>query len=205
MRFYFKLILVLIITQIQSISYSYAQKIHFSYLTTKDGLSQNRVRTIIKDKYGFMWFGTWNGLCRYDGYSFKVYKNIPNDNHSIASNRIHYLYKDSNGDLWIETFRSVICRYQYETDNFIRFKPAQLPKAIRDSVNRQQNLAKINSLATELQQKIGLFELSQTKENIVFKVNPNNEGGINDNNVNCVYKDNEGILWLGTTTITDCP
>ncbi|WP_367284684.1 hybrid sensor histidine kinase/response regulator transcription factor [Arcicella rosea] len=200
MRFYFKLILVLTITQIQSISYPYAQKIHFSYLTTKDGLSQNRVRTIIKDKYGFMWFGTWNGLCRYDGYSFKVYKNIPNDNHSIASNRIHYLYKDSNGDLWIETFRSVICRYQYETDNFIRFKPAQLPRAIRDSVNRQQNLAKINSLATELQQKIGLFELSQTKENIVFKVNPNNEGGINDNNVNCVYKDNEGILWLGTTT-----
>src|SRR5688500_13670305 len=82
----------------------HAQKPNFDYLTVKDGLAQNTVSSIVKDKYGFMWFGTWNGLCRYDGYNFKVYSTIPGDSTSIANNRIHYIYKDREGTLWITTF-----------------------------------------------------------------------------------------------------
>ncbi|WP_109745089.1 hybrid sensor histidine kinase/response regulator transcription factor [Arcicella aurantiaca] len=173
---------------------------YFSYLTTKDGLSQNRVRAIVKDRYGFMWFGTWNGLCRYDGYKFKIYKNHPKDLRSIASNRIHYIYKDTSGDLWIETFPSIICRYNYQSDDFTRFKSSQLPKSIRDSTKRQLSLIKIQHLAPELRKTVGLFDLSPTKENIVFNLKPSTEGGLNDNNINCVYKDDDAVLWLGTTT-----
>src|ERR1044072_8366484 len=95
-----------------------AQKLSFEYLTVKDGLAQNTVQSIVKDKYGFMWIGTWNGLCRYDGYTFKVYSTIPGDSTSIANSRIHHIYKDSTGTLWITSFANNISRYNYETDNF---------------------------------------------------------------------------------------
>jgi ligand-binding sensor domain-containing protein len=53
------------------------QKIKFTHLTTDDGLSQSTARCILKDKYGFIWFGTYDGLNRYDGYNFTIYRNIP--------------------------------------------------------------------------------------------------------------------------------
>lgn len=177
-----------------------AQKRNFEYLTVKDGLSQNTVQSIVKDNYGFMWFGTWNGLCRYDGYKFRVYNTIPGDKSSLANNRIHHIYKDSKGTLWIATFNSFICRYNYKTDDFTRFRPNQLPKAIRDSTDRLRNLAVFKTSAAELRSQIGEFQLSPTKEHIVFQVKPNMQGGLNDANVYCVYKDNSDILWVGTST-----
>jgi len=48
--------------------------LRFQYLTTDEGLAQNTVDCIFQDSYGFMWFGTWNGLCRFDGYNFGTFK-----------------------------------------------------------------------------------------------------------------------------------
>lgn len=176
------------------------QNSNFEYLTVKDGLPQSTVRTIAKDKYGFVWFGTWNGLCRYDGHQFRVYQTIPGDSTSIGNNRIHYIYKDGKGVLWIATFNSFICRYNYKTDNFTRFKTNQVPKAIRDSTNRLRSLAVFKKYADFLKLHVGPFKPSQTREHIVFQTTANSGGGLNDNNVNCVYFDDSGILWLGTAT-----
>lgn len=175
-----------------------AQKLSFEYLTVKDGLAQNTVQSIVKDKYGFMWFGTWNGLCRYDGYEFRLFTTVPGDSTSIANNRIHYIYKDNNGTLWIATFNSFICRYNYQTENFTRFKPLQLPQAIRDSANRLRNMPVFTTYAEDLKRQIGAFQLSPTKEHIIFQTKTGGPGSTNDNNVYCLYKDDEGILWLGT-------
>lgn len=178
----------------------HAQKLNFEYLTVKEGLPQNTVRSIVKDKYGFMWFGTWNGLCRYDGYTFKVYRTIPGDTTSIANSRIHHIYKDSYGALWVTSFANNISRYNYETDNFTRFKADLLPRSIRDSTNRINSLRTLEKNSAFLLQHLGPYHLSETKEHFVFETTPNTEGGINDNNVNCVYLDDHGILWLGTST-----
>ncbi len=113
-----------------------AQPVTFEYITAKNGLPQSTVLGIVKDKYGFMWFGTWNGLCRYDGYTLKIYRTIPGDTTSLSSSRIHYLYKDREGTLWVSVFNQVVCRYNYTTDNFTRFKLSSLPQPFRDSVNR---------------------------------------------------------------------
>lgn len=177
----------------------HAQKLNFEYLTVKEGLPQNTIGSIVKDKYGFMWFGTWNGLCRYDGYHFKVYRTIPGDTTSLGNSRIHHIYKDSAGNLWITSFNSH-SRYNYETDNFTRFKTDPLPPVIRDSAKRINNLRSLEKASGTLQQYIGPYHLSQTKEHFVFETTPNTEGGINDNNVNCVYLDDQDILWLGTAT-----
>jgi signal transduction histidine kinase/ligand-binding sensor domain-containing protein/DNA-binding response OmpR family regulator len=198
MRIFFKIFLFLAL--LFSGEYIVGQKINFEYLTVKDGLPQSTVRTIVKDKYGFMWFGTWNGLCRYDGNKFKVYQTIPGDSTSIGNNRIHYIYKDGKGILWIATFNSFICRYNYKTDNFTRFKTNQVSQVIQDSTNRLRSLTVFKKYVNFLKLHIGPFEPSQTKEHIVFQTNANSEGGLNDNNVNCVYLDDSKILWLGTAT-----
>lgn len=175
-----------------------AQPVTFEYITAKNGLPQSTVLGIVKDKYGFMWFGTWNGLCRYDGYTLKIYRTIPGDTTSLSSSRIHYLYKDREGTLWVSVFNQVVCRYNYTTDNFTRFKLSSLPQPFRDSVNRLRSLDIFTHSKDFIQKVIGPFHLSESKESMLFETPVDGHGSLNDNNVNSVYRDNEGILWVGT-------
>ncbi len=80
----------------------------FETLTINDGLSQGFVSSIIQDKMGLMWFGTNDGLNRYDGYKFIVYYHSPSDSTSLADNEINCLYEDSKQRLWIGTQHSGI-------------------------------------------------------------------------------------------------
>ena len=75
----------------------------FTHLTTNDGLSQSNVTAILQDRRGFMWFATRDGLNRYDGNTFVVYKHNPNDPDSLSANFIQDLMEDDQGYLWIAT------------------------------------------------------------------------------------------------------
>ncbi len=75
----------------------------FHQYTTSNGLSHNFVDCIIKDSKGYMWFGTWNGLNRFDGYEFVSYKSNSLDTNSISNNFIYDLCEDDFGNLWIGT------------------------------------------------------------------------------------------------------
>ena len=77
--------------------------LRFTHLTTNDGLSQGYVVSILQDRRGFMWFATRDGLNRYDGNTFVVYKNEPDDPGSLSSNFIQDLIEDDHGALWIAT------------------------------------------------------------------------------------------------------
>lgn len=81
--------------------------IRFQYLTTNEGLAQNTVDCIFQDSKGFMWFGTWNGLCRYDGYTFKTFQKI-NQQKELPDNFVRSLTEDRSGNLWIGTAQGVI-------------------------------------------------------------------------------------------------
>lgn len=76
------------------------QDLVFHHLTTKDGLSNNNVRAILRDKYGFLWIATESGLNRYDGNDFKVYKVKAHDKHSLAYNNILGIAEDGHGNIW---------------------------------------------------------------------------------------------------------
>lgn len=75
----------------------------FTRLSTENGLSQTTITSIAQDTTGFMWFGTWDGLNRYDGYTFTVFRQSPHDNTSISNNSIRAIFVDSQGRLWIGT------------------------------------------------------------------------------------------------------
>ena len=94
-----KLRFIFLVTLIFFSIISQAQKptIKFTTISTKDGLSQVSVTSVLQDSRGFMWFGTRDGLNRYDGYKFRVYKNIPGDANSISFNFITSLFEDAKG------------------------------------------------------------------------------------------------------------
>ncbi len=92
----------------------------FTHLTTNDGLSQGYVTAILQDRRGFMWFATRDGLNRYDGNAFVVYKNNPNDPGSLGSNFIQDLIEDDHGYLWIAT-NTGVNKFDPTTERFTRY------------------------------------------------------------------------------------
>jgi ligand-binding sensor domain-containing protein len=104
-----------------SVNYGQPRDLRFKHITVEDGLSQNWVKAIIQDRYGFMWFGTGgNGICRFDGYEFKAYKNEPGNVNTLVSNSINALYERVNGQLWVATAKGISI-YNRDKDIFTRF------------------------------------------------------------------------------------
>ncbi|HEY4338285.1 MAG TPA: two-component regulator propeller domain-containing protein, partial [Puia sp.] len=97
------------------------QPVKFEHISTNLGLSQSSVLCIFQDSRGFMWFGTRDGLDRYNGYEFTVYKNVPNDPKTISNNFITGITEDGNGDLWIATWGGGVNRYDHTKDRFIHY------------------------------------------------------------------------------------
>ena len=97
-------------------------KLIFDRITSENkimrkGLSQNTVYSILQDQYGYMWFGTWDGLNKYDGYEFTIY----NKNNGLSNETIHVLFEDENGNLWIGTENGLNC-YERNNGEFKIFK-----------------------------------------------------------------------------------
>lgn len=95
----FSIILSLIISSTNF--YAQTDKFIFNHFTSENGLSQNFVSCILQDQKGFMWFGTKDGLNRFDGYEFKIFRNNPFDSTTISGNSVTALFEDKNGNLWI--------------------------------------------------------------------------------------------------------
>ncbi|XHR95514.1 two-component regulator propeller domain-containing protein [Mucilaginibacter sp. UC70_90] len=76
-------------------------------LGLKDGLSNSEVRCIFQDHSGYMWFGTYDGLNRFDGYDFRIYRNQPEKQHSIIHNFINCIAEDAANNLWVGTRQGI--------------------------------------------------------------------------------------------------
>jgi two-component system sensor histidine kinase ChiS len=92
--------------------------LHFEHLTIDQGLSDNGVFGILQDVRGFMWFGTQDGLNKYDGYGFTVYKNDPLDSTSIGINNIPEIFEDRSGTLWVRTPSRYLGMFDRVTEKF---------------------------------------------------------------------------------------
>ncbi|MEK6154079.1 two-component regulator propeller domain-containing protein [Flavobacteriaceae bacterium 3-367] len=92
----------------------------FRQLGMEDGLSQSSITCILKDRRGFMWFGTEDGLNRYDGTDFTVFRPVPNEHRSISNGYINALVEDTKGTLWVGT-KNGLNRYDPERGNFTRY------------------------------------------------------------------------------------
>jgi signal transduction histidine kinase/ligand-binding sensor domain-containing protein/DNA-binding response OmpR family regulator len=135
---------------IGSASYPQQDILKFKKLTSNDGLSQNFVSTILQDKNGFMWFGTKDGLNRYDGYEFKVYRYNPFDTTSLSGNFISAVFEDSKGRLWVAS---------KTLDLFIPEKDAFKRIVLKIPTNKTDNTINVSKITSITEDKNGLIWL----------------------------------------------
>lgn len=198
------ILLVCLISTRGTLSAQYLD-LKFEHIGFSQGLPQSTIHGIAKDKYGFMWFGTWAGLCRYDGYNFKVYRFDPRNNRSINSNRIHNIIMDSNKELWILTFKGdEFCRYNYERDDFERIPVEKVSKKFRDLINRFRHYTSVNVSFGGFKwlldyEKNALYrqQISSGKKTY-YDSNPSDKWSLTDKYVVDIYKDDQNIFWAGT-------
>lgn len=100
---------------------STAKQFYFKKYQVEKGLSHNSVWCILQDSYGFMWFGTTDGLNRFDGQRFIVYKNDIQDPNSLGNNYVQALFEDNHNNIWVGT-NSGIYIYDRNSENFTHFK-----------------------------------------------------------------------------------
>lgn len=216
-----RLLLLLFTFICASVSMAFSQNTHlrFDHLNVESGLSQNSVEGIVKDKYGFMWFSTYQGLCRWDGYKFKVYRADPSNPKALKNRRVQLLYKDSAGDIWAGSPDTLVCRYNYLTDDFTRFSKTKAPGQIVYSLDRMRSthfnyietsntIWRVNQSCNALMGELPsnrikfLYQLTQqdkaTGQYVIYNTNYFNKWAINDETVFCIYLDDNEMFWAGT-------
>lgn len=99
---------------------SYAEYFNFRHYGVEDGLPSNTIRSLTQDSHGFMWFGTENGLSRFDGLHFKNFNYIPADTTSLGNNYIYSLFEDTQNTLWIGTVNGLYI-YNPDFESFSHF------------------------------------------------------------------------------------
>lgn len=100
---YTRLVMIIIILLLQIDHLSANPKLNIKNISLPEGLSNSDVYDIIQDKYGFLWVATQDGLNRYDGYNFKIFKSVPGNPNSLIDNRVWAVEEDKSGNLWIAT------------------------------------------------------------------------------------------------------
>lgn len=179
--------------------------VQFTNLTIDDGLSENSVICILQDRKGFLWFGTGDGLNRYDGHQFKIYKHDPDNPHSIGSNYILAVFEDHNGDLWIGTWQGGLNKYNRENDTFTRFlNDPDDPYSLSDNsalsiYQDSKGILWIGTIAGGINQyHKGDGEKSPEEYFAHYKHDPNNPNTLSNNVVTTIAEGPSGELWIGT-------
>ncbi|MGM0589621.1 MAG: two-component regulator propeller domain-containing protein [Bacteroidota bacterium] len=144
--------------------YAY-QSYKMVHLSTDDGLSQNLVFDMEQDHQGFIWIGTKDGLNRFDGYRFKIFRNNPSDSTSISSNYVTFIKEDSDNNIWVVTRPGGLHFYDRFNDRFIQInKRVDAPRAYFSATFR--GLRGSASTGWWLATTKGLYHLSSDKSKI---------------------------------------
>jgi len=187
-----------------------SQNLQFEHLSTAQGLSHNNVKCIFQDSRGFLWFGTQNGLNRYDGYTFKVFKHDPQDSTTISNNFIWKIYEDHSQTLWIGTANG-LNKFDHATETFTRYlhdsnNPHSLSGDIVKAIYEDRaGMLWIGTWGTT--PEIGLNKLDrQTGEFTLYQHHCNIPNILYENAIWFILEDHAGSkalsgnLWMGTQT-----
>ena len=180
-------------------AYPQSQHLTFEHIGTAQGLSQSNVLCTLQDSRGFMWFGTREGLNRYDGYIFTVFTNNVQDNKSLSNNFVNDIVEDPSGFLWIGTWGGGLDRYDRRTNQFTHFR--HIPG---DTASLSSNL--VVTLLCDSRGIIwvgtedgGLNRMDPSSGHFAhFFHDPADKKSLGDNNVKNLFEDAEHNIWVGT-------
>ncbi len=188
--------------------------VKFQNLTVQDKLPSHRVLCVCQDQRGFMWFGTEEGLCRYDGHDFVEFFADINDPYSLKNHAVRSITEDLFGNLWIGTDGGGLHYFDQKT---WRFHSYPLPyQPLDDEHSKPGHIYAILRTTNEQfwigSYGQGLYQLPfyKSPENIIEKctngdasgiihiIPDDTQTGLHDINVFCLYEDKEGTIWIGT-------
>ncbi|MGD2205834.1 MAG: GAF domain-containing protein, partial [Anaerolineae bacterium] len=175
--------------------------VEFRQLTIEDGLSQSTINCIVQDRRGFMWFGTQDGLNRYDGYDFRIYEHDGDDPHGLSANWVEHCYRDRQDRLWFVTDDGVLHRYDPALDRFDRY-----PLEVEDP--HRQGAGNVRTLLGDSAGRLwigtygsGLVKYDPDLDRLVYyrdELDDPAHDSPHDNKVYTAYVDRSGTLWFGT-------
>lgn len=178
------------------LAYSQNQDFRFAHLTTDNGLSQSNITCILQDRKGFMWFGTFNGLNRYDGYEFEVFHYRPNDSQSLSHNYISMLFEDHNGYLWVGTSDG-LNRYNRQMHSFKSYKHQDNnPNSISD--NQIETIFEDSKGRLWIGTRNGGLALfhPENESFIHYFHDENDKKSLSSNFIRVLFEDSDGNLWI---------
>ncbi len=174
------------------------QALKFKRLSVEDGLSQSTVNSVLQDKQGFIWIATSDGLNKYDGYEFKVYKHNSEDKNSLSHNLVTSVYEDEAGMLWIGSYGG-LNKFDPLTETFVAY---QHDEADANTLSHDQ-------VSVIAQDEAGFLWIG-TRGGGVNKFDPlteqfthylhdeENPNSLSYDHISSIVQDKEGILWVGT-------
>lgn len=174
-----------------------AQPFYFDRYSSDGGLSSAVISDIVQDSTGFLWIGTQDGLNRFDGYNFQVYKNTPGQESSLNDNLIRSLHVDKNGTLWVGT-RKGVARYNPVADNFTRLPGILFGHQNNDKVRVQKILSDKRNHIWIAMQENGIFHYNPKNQKYKhFHTQADKRFQINSNLINGLeYDPTADILWF---------
>lgn len=176
-----------------------AGRLHARMLSIADGLPHPTVYGIARDPFGFLWLGTLEGLARYDGHRFVVYRPDPTNPNAPASGQIDTLYTDRAGMLWVGTLASGLNRYDPRDEQFTLYRhdpadPTSLSSdAVRAIAEDAAGALWVGTLGG------GLNRLDRATGRFTrYRHDPDDPYSLSDDHVAAIVDDGRGGLWVAT-------
>ncbi len=177
------------------------QRISFDYLGPQHGLSQNSILCMLEDQQGFIWFGTEDGLNRFDGYDFKIYSKDLKDSSSISYGIIWHIYEDNQERFWVGTRGGGLNLFDKKQDRFYRYQHhPDDPNSISHDIVRAVMEDRDGHIwvGTDYGLNRLKFKGPKTVEFEKFFHNQDDATTLSDDYIGTLYKDSHGDLWIGT-------
>ena len=173
--------------------------VRFERLSIENGLPQSSAKAILQDQQGFLWIGTEEGLARYDGYEFKVFKKQKDDLYSLSNNYIKVITQGKDGELWIGTRGGGINRFDPTTERFIRYMhdPNDANSLSDNSVHAITQDSQGNIWIGTDKGGLNRFNPS-TKKFTHYRHQADTKNSISDDAISVITSDDNGSLWIGT-------
>jgi ligand-binding sensor domain-containing protein/signal transduction histidine kinase len=170
----------------------------FRHLAIEEGLSDTHLRSIVQDRDGFLWFGTVDGLNRYDGYQIRIFRHEPGEASSLGSSFVHTLSVDRSGSLWVGTIGGGLNRYDPLTEGFVRYQhdPAD-PESLGS--NEIHSIWDDGNGALWIGTAMGLDRMDLSSGRFRhYRHDPDDPESLSHDDVFTLIQDRRGSLWVGT-------
>jgi two-component system sensor histidine kinase ChiS len=176
-----------------------AKEIKFEHISVEQGLSHTKVFCIFQDSRGFMWFGTEDGLNKYDGYKFTVYRHNPADSFSLGNSEVRDIYEDLSGNIWIATSGGGLNRFERATEHFTRFtndrnNPSSIPS---NFINRITSHRYDDKELFWIGTHMGLSKFDTESEK--FTLFSHTDKGYPYSYIEAMAVDSAGKVWIGSS------